>query len=407
MYKRENLDNLLNKANYQNADLSNSKVLVRACLNVKIKDGVIKDRTRLDSALPLIKELAEKSKRVVIMAHLGRPEGRDSKFSFELVRKAMEDNLGEQVTMLEYLDDDINKLSEDYQKDRRVFLLENIRFFEGEQSKDEEERNEFSRKLSGLGEVFINDAFPDYRPAPSTVGVVEYLPSYIGPAFMNDVKALSKFGDPERPYIAVVGGSKLSEKVDVIDSLVEYTDKVLVGGALVYTLLKSIGIEVGNSLIEEDKLHIAEEIMREHKDKILLPVDHVVVEEFEEPEDESGYKIIDDQAIPEDKTAVDIGPQTLKIYKEKIRQAKSVMWNGPMGVFEWKIAGRGTQEIGRTIAKNKEAFTLIGGGDCIASVHKYGIEGFDYISNGGGAMLSFFSYDDFEILDVILDKFEK
>ncbi len=405
MYKRNNLLDLLDKANYKNADLENNSVLVRSCLNVPLDDeGHIQDDTRIIEALPLIKDLANKAKRVVILAHLGRPEGYDLSCSLRPVKDSLETHLGENVTLVDDLNSDWRNEAEDYVSGKRVFLVENIRFFDDENSKDLDEQKSFAKKLSSLGDIFINDAFPDYRESPSTYYLAEFLPSYLGPAFHKEISEFAKLTSQEKPFVAVMGGAKLSEKIDVLLSLGEIADKILVGGAMAYTLLSAQGFAIGKSLLEADKIETAKKILEKYSEKIVLPIDHLLVDEFKEPEKAEMYSIVDDVNIPEDKMAVDIGPKTIEIFKQIIGEAKTIVWNGPMGVFEWDLAGKETKEVGESIAKNLQAYKLAGGGDSISAINKFNISGFDHISTGGGAMLAFLSYETFGTLDVILDQ---
>jgi phosphoglycerate kinase len=407
MYTRENLKEHLSKKSYKNADLANSKVLIRSCLNVKLsKDGQsIKDRTRLDEAYGLIKELQDLSKRVVVMAHLGRPEGRDPSLSFKVVQEAMQEDLGETVHLVEDIEE-INQIAEDYQKDKRIFLIENIRFFSGEKSKDDSQRLELAKQLAGVADIFVNDAFPDYlKPKKKTASCYEIatlLPSFVGPAFAKEVDGFVTLANPKRPLVAVMGGAKLEDKTEALASLIKFADKVVVGGAMAYTLMRAKGITTGNSLIDEASMDLAKQLVEEGADKLVLPIDHLAVEKFEEPESDSGYANINEQNIPDGMIAVDIGPKTIELFTKHLQDAQSILWNGPMGVFEWDKAGYGTQVIAEEIAKSN-AYSLAGGGDSIAAINKYGISGFDHISNGGGAMLAYIAYDEFATLDVIFD----
>jgi phosphoglycerate kinase len=215
------------------------------------------------------------------------------------------------------------------------------------------------------------------------------------------VESLGKFSAPERPFVAILGGAKLSEKLDALNALVKIADKVLIGGAMAYTLMKAQGIEIGKSLFEADKLEVANEIMANYSEKILLPIDHLVTGTFSK---DSPYEHITDRNVPVDKIAIDIGTETIKNYVAEIANAKSILWNGPMGVFEWTQSEAGTREVGSAIINNSSAFKLSGGGDSIAAINKFNLKGFDHVSTGGGAMLAFISYDKFPILDVIINK---
>lgn len=389
--------NKLEAKNILNTDYSGKRILIRTCLNVAMdKSGNITDATRIEESAPTLKTLGEKANKVIMMAHLGRPTtAREPEFSLEPVRLELEKRLGEQVTMIKDESEFGNII------DGKYYLLENIRYFEGEEAKDLEVRKAFAQKLAALGEIFVNDAFADYREAASTYDIAEILPSYLGPVFVKEIKAISYFNEPARPFVAVLGGAKLSEKLDALLALAKQADKVLVGGAMAYTLQLSQGIGVGKSLIEEDKLAVAKQVMEQYKDKLVLPSDHVVASEFSA---ESPSEIIGNQDIPADKQAIDIGPRTQAEFVDHIQNAKSILWNGPMGVSEWESAKEGTQKIVQAIVSNSEAYKFAGGGDSIAAINKFGLTGFDHVSTGGGAMLAFVSYDEFPTLDVILKK---
>lgn len=405
MYNRADLNLKLQEKHYQKADLANKNVLVRSCLNVPVKNGVIQDMTRINESLPLIKELATVAPRVVIMAHLGRPEGKDPSQSLEPVHAVLEKELGESVVFAEDLDLAwISANTSAHTPGKRVVLIENIRYFEGENSKDKAVQAEFSKQLASLGEIFINDAFADYRESPSTYGVATLLPSYVGPVLFKEVNALAKFAEPQRPFMAVMAGVKLSEKLDSVNALLQMADKVMVGGALAYTILKAKGHTVGISLVEDDKLEVAKEMLSQFGDKLLLPIDHVAVTEFKQPVTEAGYQIIDSQDIPDGLMGVDIGPKTQALYKETLAGANSILWNGPLGIYEWGKTAEGTDAIIHAITANGHAYKLIGGGDSITVTNQMSVNAYDHICTGGGAMLAFLAYNDFGILDVILAK---
>jgi phosphoglycerate kinase len=397
----------ISEFSYKNLDLSKSRVVLRSCLNVITDDqGVMTDSTRFYESLPLIDELADKAENLVIIGHLGRPSSREKKFSFAGIANELQEQLvlkNIRVELISELDNaSIEKIQANNNtknENKVIFLLENIRFFSGEDSKVPEERSEFAKTLSTLGNTFINDAFADYRESASTHSIAQILPSYIGPVFMKEVTSLLEFHNPKKPFIAVLGGAKLSEKLDALHELASFADKVLVGGAMAYTLLMAKGINVGNSLVEEDKLDVAKDIITKFGDKLVLPVDHVVASSFNE---ESPVSTIDSQSVPAGMLAVDIGPKTIALFEEFISSAKSILWNGPMGVFEWDHTASGTKKVIEAISANQQAYTLVGGGDSIAAINKFHITGFDNLSTGGGALLSLISYNEFPTLDVIL-----
>ncbi|MEP7103613.1 MAG: phosphoglycerate kinase [Candidatus Dojkabacteria bacterium] len=425
-----NLKKDLDKYSYLNIqDIENKTIIVRSCLNVAVdKEGRMEDSTRFYESLPLIKELAEKAKKVIVMGHLGRPERRDKSLSFWNIAEVLTTELEEQRVEVELVDslgkigkkethnpethnldthnlDTHNLETHNYAsvkaQRKKIILIDNIRFFPGEESKNKDVRMAFAKELASLADVFVNDAFADYRESASTYDIATLLPSYLGPVFMKEVAALSKFSQPESPFVAVLGGAKLSEKLDALNALVQIADKVIIGGAMAYTIMKAIGVETGNSLIEKDKLEIATEIMNKYSEKILLPVDHLVAQEFKL---KSPYEYTETEVVPADMVAIDIGWNSIRKFKTEISNSKSILWNGPMGVFEWIHSSVGTKEIGSAIAENTSAYSLAGGGDSIAAINKFNLRGFDHVSTGGGAMLAFLAYDKFPTLDVILNK---
>lgn len=408
MYQRSNLQSLLKAKSYKKADLKNASVLVRACLNVPLKNGKITDKTRVEKALPLIKELSKVAKKVVIIGHLGRPDGFDPDYSLKPVQKFLEGSLKEKVILLDK--PEIPKeIADDYAEDKRLFLLENIRFFNGEQSKDIDEQTAFAKKLASLGDIFINDAFPDYRESASTYYLAKELPSFIGPAFFNEIQALSNFTEPKPPFTALFGGGKVESKLKSILGIIDRVDKIMIGGLLAYTIFKAAGIKTGNSIIYEDALELAREIYKKYHEKLILPIDHIVVDEFNKPwepnsQPPNSYTIISSQSIPTGKWAVDIGPKTVELFQNEIGRSQTILWNGPLGVLEWDIHGSETRDVARAIASNAKAYSLVGGGDSIAAINKFQVKGFNHISTGGGAMLAFLAYDSFSTLDVILDQ---
>jgi len=399
----------LSKYSYKSIDQKSSRIVLRTCLNLTLDDdGNVTDYTRLNESLPLIKELSQNAQNLVIMAHLGRPVDRDPKLSFKKISEKIQEELNSLNVKVEFIEEG-NEIS--FQKittnindnqNKKIFLLENIRYLNGEESKDLDLRMNLAKHLASLGDVFINDAFADYRESASTYDIAKLLPSYLGPVFLNEVEHLGKLIAPKRPYVAILGGAKLSEKLDVLQSLLESADKVLIGGAMAYTLLKSIGINIGKSLVEMDKIEVSKDIMEKYKDKIVLPFDHYVSNEFSEQSSNEGSNI-DQQEIPNDKIAIDIGLKTIEIYKKEIENAETIIWNGPMGVFEWESSSKGTKIIGEAIVKNQKSYKLVGGGDSISAINKFNLNGFDHICTGGGAMLAFLAYDKFPTLDVIIN----
>ncbi len=401
MYK---LPNDINKFSYKNIqNLNNKKVLLRACLNVTTdEEGKVIDRTRLDEAMPLISELAGNVQRLVIMAHLGRPENNEKKFSFWNVAELIQEEFKKtNQNLILKLVSDFSEIQNSEDNKNIIYLLENIRFFKAEESKVTEDRMSFAKELAELGDVFINDAFADYRESASTYDIASLLPSYLGRKFLEEISALSKFSNPNKPFVAVLGGAKLSEKLDALKSLAEIADKVLVGGAMAYTLLKADGIDIGSSLIEADKLEVAKDTIDKYCEKIVLPVDHLVSKEFTE-ESSKNAVYTDERTITEGRVGIDIGKGTIENFKIEISNASSILWNGPMGVFEWPKCELGTKSIVESVLSNGNAYKLAGGGDSIAALNKFNLSGFNHVSTGGGAMLAFIAYDEFPTLDAII-----
>lgn len=398
----------LNQYSYKNIDLKNTRVIVRTCLNVSVdSEGRVTDPTRFYESLPLIKDLALNAKNVVLTAHLGRPETRERKSSFwnvaEMLGESLRNDKIEVILVDDLTPEWINRIKENNNDNvKKVFLIDNIRFFKQEESKDKDERMEFAKLLSTLGEVFINDAFADYRESASTFDIAHLIPSYLGPVFLKEVEALSKFNNANM-LVSVLGGAKLSEKLDALNAMAEISEKVVVGGAMAYTLLKAKGINTGKSLFEEEKLDLATEVLSKFKEKIVLPIDHLVAEEFNQSSANQAYNTTSIE-VPNNTIAIDIGRRTIDLFKETISIGNYILWNGPMGVFEWDKSATGTLEIGKAIEKNGPAYKLAGGGDSIAAINKLELKGFNHISTGGGAMLAFLAYNKFPTLDIIINK---
>lgn len=406
MYK---VNSDINNFSYKNINFNTARVVVRTCLNVAVdSEGKVIDPTRFYESLPLIKDLASNTQNVVLTAHLGRPETREKKSSFwnvaEILSESLRNDNVEVILVDDLTDEWVDKITHNINtKDsKKVFLIENIRFFKGEESKDKSERMEFAKKLATLGNIFINDAFADYRESASTYDIAMLLPSYLGTVFLKEVEALSKFNNPDI-LVSVLGGAKLSEKLDALNSLAELSEKVVIGGAMAYTLLKAKGVNVGNSLVEEDKLDLAKQAIEKYGDKLVLPIDHLVASEFNLEAANAAYNTTGVQ-IPDNTVAIDIGRRTIELFNNTISTANYILWNGPMGVFEWEKSSVGTLEIGKGIEKNGPAYKLAGGGDSIAAINKLQLSGFNHISTGGGAMLAFLAYDKFPTLDVIINK---
>lgn len=394
----------MSKKTVKDIDLKGKKVLVRCDFNVPMDENQnITDNRRIVAALPTIEYLIEQGCKIVLCSHLGRPKGEVKKeFSLAPVAKELSKLLGKEVIMANDVIgyDAKNKASK--LNNGEVMLLENVRFHREETDNDPE----FAKKLSEFGEVFVNDAFGTaHRAHASTEGVTHYLPAVSGFLIEKELKFLGDaLKNPERPFMAILGGRKVSDKIGVIESLLEKVDVLMIGGAMAYTFFKSMGYEVGNSVCELDKIDLAKEIMEKAKAKnvkFMLPVDTKVGKEFD-PNTES--KTVKFSEIPEGWEGFDIGEETIKMYSEEVKKAKTIIWNGPVGLFEFDQFAIGTNSIAKALA-DVDAVKIIGGGDSAAAVEKAGLaEKFTHISTGGGASLEFLEGKKLPGIEALQDK---
>ena len=376
------------KKTVRDIDVDGKRVLVRVDFNVPIKDGVVGDTTRIKAALPTIKYLVEHNARVILMSHLGRPAG--TGFEPELSLKPVAAKLAELSGL------DVSFVQDTYGEEAakaveavepgKVLVLENVRFDKREKKNDPE----IAKKLASYGDIFVLDAFGTaHRAQGSVVGPAAYLPAVAGFLLEKEVDTLTSiFADPERPFVAIVGGSKVSSKIGVLDHLIDSADTLIIGGGMAYTFFLAKGYKtVGTSLKEEDWVERAAEMLKKAEDKgvkILLPIDNLVADHF--GEDATGEVVASD-AIPEDRMGMDIGPKTEALYAEAIKGAKTVFWNGPMGVFEFDNFAHGTEAVCRAVAES-DCTSIIGGGDSVAAVNKFGLaDKMSWISTGGGASM--------------------
>ena len=379
-----------NKKTIEDVQVKGKKVLVRCDFNVPLKDGVITDENRLNGAMPTIKYLVDNGAQVILCSHMGKPKGEAKpEFSLAPVAKRLSEMLGKEVVFA--ADDNVvgenAKKAVAEMKDGDVVLLQNTRYRKEETKNGEE----LSKELASLAEMFVNDAFGTaHRAHCSTVGVTEYLkPAVCGYLIQKELKFLGDAVEtPERPFVAILGGAKVSDKINVINNLLEKVDTLIIGGGMAYTFLKAQGYTVGSSLVEEDKVEYAKEMLAKAEKKgvkLLLPVDHRVAKEFKDVE----AVVTEDQNIAEGFMGLDIGPKTEAIYAEAIKDAKTVIWNGPMGVFEFENFNKGTIAVAKAMAE-ADATTIIGGGDSAAAVNILGFgDKMSHISTGGGASLEF------------------
>ena len=394
----------MDKKTIKDIDVKGKKVLVRCDFNVPLDENKnITDNTRIVAALPTIKYLLENNCSLILCSHLGRPKGEVTpEFSLAPVAKELSKLLDKEVIMAKDVvgEDATSKAAE--LKEGEILLLENVRFHREETDNDPE----FSKKLADMAEIFVNDAFgAAHRAHSSTEGVAAYLPAVSGLLIEKELQFLGNaLNNPERPFVAILGGAKVSDKIGVIDSLLEKVDTLMIGGGMAYTFFKAQGYEVGNSICEVDKLELAKEAMAKAKDrgvKLMLPVDTKIGKEFK-PDTES--KTVAWTEIPEGWEGFDIGAETIKMFKEELQKAKTVVWNGPLGLFEFDQFAIGTNEIAKTLAEI-DATTIIGGGDSAAAVKKAGLQDkMTHISTGGGASLEFLEGKKLPGIECLQDK---
>ena len=394
----------MNKKTIKDIDIKGKKVLVRCDFNVPYDENrKITDNRRIVAALPTIKYLIDNNCKVILCSHLGRPKGEvKPEFSLDIVASELSKLLGKEVKLAkDVVGESARELSASL-KEGEVMLLENVRFEAGEEKNDEE----LSKAFASLAEVFVNDAFGTaHRAHSSTTGVASYLPAVSGFLIEKELNFMgTALENPERPFMAILGGKKVSDKIGVIDALLEKVDVLMIGGAMAYTFFKSMGYNVGNSICELDKLDLAKEIMSKAKAKgvkLMLPIDTKIGKEFD-PNTES--KIVKFTEIPDGWEGYDIGTETIKIYSDELQKAKTVIWNGPLGLFEFDQFAVGTNSIAKVLA-DVDAVKIIGGGDSAAAIEKAGLaEKFTHISTGGGASLEFLEGKKLPGIEALQDK---
>jgi phosphoglycerate kinase len=373
------------KRTVRDIEVTGKRVLVRVDFNVPLAEGKVTDDTRIRAALPTINYLLEHGAKVVLMSHLGRPKG---KVVDELRLDPVADRLAELLGRpVRKLDDCVGSEVEAAiakMQPGEVILLENVRFHPEDESNDPG----FAKRLASLGDIFVNDAFgAAHRAHASTVGVAQHLPSVAGFLMEKELTFLGQaLAAPERPFVAILGGAKISDKIGVIENLLTKVDGLLIGGGMANTFLKAQGYEVGQSLVEDESLNVAREILEKAGEKLALPVDVVIADRFDA---EADSKVVPVGQVPEDWRILDIGPGTVELFRRKLAGARTVVWNGPMGVFEFPRFAAGTEAIARILAESG-ATTIIGGGDSVAAVEQAGLaDKMTHISTGGGASLEF------------------
>ncbi len=398
----------MNKKTVKDLDVKGKKVLVRVDFNVplsKENNEEIADDTRIRAALPTIDYLLENDAKVILMSHLGRPKGEAKpEFALKPVADWLENHYKDKFHFFpspEVVDDKVKEEVANL-KDGEVCLIENTRYVAGETKNDPE----FAKKLASLADLYVNDAFgTSHRAHASNVGVASILPSAVGFLIEKEIDVMGKALEaPEHPFVSILGGAKVSDKIGVIENLITKVDTILIGGGMAYTFLKAQGKEIGKSLLEEDKMDLSLELIKKaeaNNVEILLPVDVVIADEIKAGAE---TEVVDIDSIPEDKEALDIGPKTAELFASKIKEAKTVVWNGPMGVFEIKEFADGTNKVAAALAES-DAITIVGGGDSALAIELAGLKDkITHVSTGGGASLEFLEGKDLPGISSIEDK---
>ena len=398
----------MNKKSIENIEVAGKRVLVRCDFNVPLDaDKNITDENRILGALPTIKYLIEKGAKVILCSHLGRPKGEfKPEFSLKPVAKRLSEHLGKEVKMAEDVIGESAKATVAALNDGDVCLLENVRYHA------EETKNvpEFAKELASLADVFVNDAFgAAHRAHASTAGVADYIPAVCGYLIQKEIEIMGNaLANPDRPLVAILGGAKVADKLAVISNLLEKCDTLIIGGGMAYTFAKAKGAQVGTSLVDDEKIDYCKEMLEKAEKlgkKILLPVDNAALASFPDPIDAEVSPVnVDAANIPADMMGLDIGEKTQEIFAEAVKSAKTVIWNGPMGVFENPTLAKGTIAVAKALAET-DAVTIIGGGDSAAAVKKLGFaDKMTHISTGGGASLEFLEGKVLPGIDCLEDK---
>jgi phosphoglycerate kinase len=377
------------KKTVRDVDVKGKRVFVRVDFNVPMQDGKITDDTRIRAALPTIQYLSEQGAKVILASHLGRPKGQVvEELRLTAAGERLSELIGKPVLKTNEAFGETVKAEIAKMEDGDILLLENVRFYPGETKNDPE----LARSFAELADLFVNDAFgAAHRAHASTEGIAQYIPAVSGFLMEKELNVLGEaMENPKRPFTAIIGGAKVKDKIGVIENLLEKADNLIIGGGLAYTFVKAQGYEIGKSLLEEDKIELAKEFMAKAKEKgvnFYMPVDVVVAKEFSE---DAETKVVDIKEIPSDWEALDIGPKTRELYADIVKNSALVIWNGPMGVFEFDKFAEGTKAVAQALADAENTYTIIGGGDSAAAAEKFKLaDKMDHISTGGGASLEF------------------
>ncbi|MCR6095156.1 phosphoglycerate kinase [Salipaludibacillus agaradhaerens] len=379
----------MNKKSIRDIDVKGKRVFCRVDFNVPMSNGEVTDDTRIRAALPTIQLLIEKGAKVILASHLGRPKGEAvDELRLDPVAKRLSDLLGQTVIKTDTVVGEEPQKAVSQLNDGDVVLIENVRFEAGEEKND----GDLAKQMAELADVYVNDAFgAAHRAHASTEGIAKHLPAVAGLLMEKELEVLGKaMANPERPFTAIIGGAKVKDKIGVIDNLLDKVDNLIIGGGLAYTFIKAQGHEIGESLLEEDKIDLAKQFMEKAEKKgvkFYMPIDGVIADKFGE---DANTQVVAIDAIPSDWQALDIGPKTLETYRDVVKSSKLVIWNGPMGVFEMEKFAQGTKGVAEALADADNTYTVIGGGDSAAAVEKFDYaDKMDHISTGGGASLEF------------------
>lgn len=394
----------INKKTIEDVDVKGKKVIVRVDFNVPLDENKkITDDNRIVGALPTIKYLVNKGAKTILVSHLGRPkDGFEDKYSMKPTAVRLSELLGKEVIMAKDVIGEDAKAKAAALKDGEVLMLENVRFHKEETKNDAA----FSKELASMAEIYVNDAFGTaHRAHSSTAGLADYLPAVCGYLIQKEIEVMGKaLSNPERPFVAILGGAKVSDKIAVIENLIDKVDTLIVGGGMAYTFFKAKGYSIGTSICEDDKVELAKSLLDKAASKgvkLLLPLDNVLGKEFS---NDTERQTVDSDKIPDGWMGMDVGPKTVAAFSSEIKNAKTVVWNGPMGVFEFSNFENGTKEVARAVA-GSGAVSIIGGGDSAAAVEQLGFaDKITHISTGGGASLEFLEGKVLPGIDVLLDK---